>query len=158
LFLDALRGQPVAFHAVAITAGMEVRQEPHPGLVWHFVPKKELVSCVDARLQTRRLKIVPALPLAQLLEQELMNFKVKVTLAANETFGEWRVGHHDDAVLAVALAVWLAERPAGPGNIHTGGSRGPMTGAYSDVLGFRGKPLDDIGMIKRQGGIPRGIW
>ena len=40
------------------------------------------------------------------------NFRVKVTDAANETFGAWRERPHDDLVLAVAIAAWQAERPA----------------------------------------------
>jgi hypothetical protein len=44
------------------------------------------------------------------LVRELQNFRVKLTVAAHETFGAWREGDHDDLVLAVALACWLAER------------------------------------------------
>jgi hypothetical protein len=35
---------------------------------------------------------------------------VKITPATNEVFGAWREGQHDDLVLAVAIAVWQAER------------------------------------------------
>jgi hypothetical protein len=42
--------------------------------------------------------------------RELQQFQVKITAAANETFGVWRDGQHDDLVLAVALACWWAER------------------------------------------------
>jgi hypothetical protein len=50
------------------------------------------------------------LPEAELLVKELQNFKVKITAAANEVFGEWREGQHDDLVLATALAAWAGER------------------------------------------------
>jgi hypothetical protein len=76
------------------------------------VPKLELVSTVQALLSGGRLKIVPALALAELLQKELLNFQVKITDSANETFGAWREGAHDDLVLAVALAAWLCERGA----------------------------------------------
>ena len=76
---------------------------------WH-VAKKELVSRLQVLLQTRRLQIARALPDADLLVKELQNFRVKVTVAANEVFEAWREGQHDDLVLAVAIAVWLAER------------------------------------------------
>jgi hypothetical protein len=46
--------------------------------------------------------------LASVLVQELLNFRVKITEAANETFGAGD-GEHDDIVLAVALACWYAE-------------------------------------------------
>jgi len=77
------------------------------------VPKKELVGTLQVLLQTRRLKIAP-LPEREILTQELLNFRVKVTLAANETFEAWRERDHDDLVLALAIAAWLAEQEGGP--------------------------------------------
>jgi hypothetical protein len=74
------------------------------------VPKKELVTCLQVVMQARRLHIARSLPDAALLVRELQNFQVKITAAANETFGVWREGQHDDLVLAVALACWWAER------------------------------------------------
>ena len=55
--------------------------------------------------------------------KELQNFQVKITLSANETFGSWREGIHDDLVLAVSLAAWWAEKhpPYFPGCIKSGG-------------------------------------
>ena len=77
----------------------------------HHVPKKELVSAVQATLQTRRLKVAPALAEAALLRRELELFRVKVkALTGNETFEAWRERDHDDLVLSVALAVWYGER------------------------------------------------
>jgi hypothetical protein len=49
------------------------------------------------------------------MAKELQNFKVKITTAANETFGAWGDGQHDDPILSVALAIWLAEH-TGEGN------------------------------------------
>jgi hypothetical protein len=54
--------------------------------------------------------IARSLPDAATLVRELQNFQVKITVAANETFGVWRDGQHDDLVLAVALASWWGER------------------------------------------------
>jgi hypothetical protein len=61
-------------------------------------------------IQRRRLQIARGLPDAAVLVRELQQFQVKITAAANETFGVWRDGQHDDLVLAVALACWWAER------------------------------------------------
>jgi hypothetical protein len=61
-------------------------------------------------LQAHRLQIARGLPDATALVRELQQFQVKITAAANETFGVWRDGQHDDLVLAVALACWWAER------------------------------------------------
>jgi hypothetical protein len=74
------------------------------------VPKKELVASLQVLLQTRRLKVAKTLPEAATLVRELETFRVKVTEAANETFGAWREGQHDDLVLAVALAAWVGEQ------------------------------------------------
>jgi len=45
-------------------------------------------------------------PEAEVLVNELLNFEVKITAAANDVYGAWREGTHDDLVLAVALACW----------------------------------------------------
>jgi hypothetical protein len=93
--------------AVTITGGDTVR---HDADGCH-VSKKQLVSVVQAALQTRRLKVAPTLAEAKTLQRELSTFKVKVSLAsATESFEAWREHDHDDLVLAVALAVWHAER------------------------------------------------
>jgi hypothetical protein len=86
------------------------------------VPKKELVTALQLLLQGRRLRIAKGLPEAQVLTEELMNFRIKITAAAHETFGVWRQGQHDDLVLAVALAGWWAEREPsyGPNPVGTG--------------------------------------
>jgi hypothetical protein len=73
------------------------------------VPKKELVSTLQVLLRTRRLEVAAALPEADTLAQEMASFKVKITVSANETFGAWSERDHDDLVLGVALACWLAE-------------------------------------------------
>jgi hypothetical protein len=75
------------------------------------VPKRDLVSVVQVGLQNRTLKIAESLNLAETLSRELQNFTVKITDAANDIYGAWREGTHDDLVLAVALAVWKANQP-----------------------------------------------
>jgi hypothetical protein len=75
------------------------------------VPKRDLVSVVQVALQNRTLKIAAALELAEVLSRELQNFSVRITDSANDVYGAWREGTHDDLVLAVALALWTASRP-----------------------------------------------
>jgi hypothetical protein len=75
------------------------------------VPKRDLVSNVQVGLQNRALKIAAGLELAEVLARELQNFSVKITDAANDVYGAWREGTHDDLVLAVALALWTANQP-----------------------------------------------
>jgi hypothetical protein len=114
MFTDAMRGRVNRdFCPVTITAGHEVTHSERGQL---RVPKKDLVGALQALLQTRRLRVAKALPDAAVLVRELETFRVKVTEAANETFGAWREGQHDDLVLAVALAAWMGEKclPEGP--------------------------------------------
>jgi hypothetical protein len=105
--VDLLRRtpMPVSLEPITITGGHSV-VDANDGS--KHVPKKDLVGCLLVLLQSRRLKIARMLPQADALVRELNNFRVKVTAAANDTFeGE---GQHDDLVLAVALACWVAER------------------------------------------------
>jgi hypothetical protein len=76
------------------------------------VPKRNLVSALQVALQSGTLKIAAGLDLAEVLRQELLDFRVKVNIeTAHESYGAWREGDHDDLVLAVAMAVWLARTP-----------------------------------------------
>jgi len=92
---------------IQIVAGANVSEEN--GMF--RVPKRDLVSVVQVGLQNRKLKIAESLDLAETLSRELQNFTVKITDAANDVYGAWREGTHDDLVLAVALAVWKATQP-----------------------------------------------
>jgi hypothetical protein len=98
---------PAWVQPVTITGGHQATCDSYGG--W-LVPKKELVSTLQILLQARRIKVTPNLPETQLLVRELTSFQVKITPAAHELFGTWREGVHDDLVLAVALAAWIAER------------------------------------------------
>jgi hypothetical protein len=98
---------PAEVVGVTIASGSGSRLEENGKKA--VVSKIELVGQVQSFLQTGRLKIVPSLKFASLLKAELLNFQVKVTPSANEVFGTWREGQHDDLVLAVAMAAWLGE-------------------------------------------------
>jgi len=91
---------------VLIAAGDAVSEEAGR----RRVPKRDLAGVLQVLLQTRRLKIAEALPEAKILASEREAFQVKITAAANDQYGAWREGQHDDLVLAVALACWWAER------------------------------------------------
>jgi hypothetical protein len=74
------------------------------------VPKRDLVSAVQLRLQNGSLKIAPELALADTLKKELLGFSVKVDpRTAHDSYEHWREGDHDDLVLATALAAWYRE-------------------------------------------------
>jgi hypothetical protein len=55
------------------------------------------------------VKVLSSLPDASTLVRELTTFRAKVMPAA-DMLPDWRDGPHDDSVLAVAVAAWMAER------------------------------------------------
>lgn len=93
---------------VVITSGQHVTHDKG----FTHVPKRDLVSTVQVLLQSRRLRFPQAskLPEVATLVRELGSFQVKVTTAANDIYGAWREGAHDDLVLGLALVTWYAER------------------------------------------------
>jgi hypothetical protein len=74
------------------------------------IPKRELASVLQLVLQERRLKIAEQLHHAGTLREELVAFRPTIRLGADDAPEHWREREHDDLVLAVALAVWMAER------------------------------------------------
>ncbi len=95
----------VQLEPIQITGGDSVTREH--GLT--RVPKRDLVSAAQVALQTGRLKIAADLPEAATLTRELESFQVKINLdTAHDSYGAWREGAHDDLVLAVCLALWIA--------------------------------------------------
>jgi hypothetical protein len=103
--VDQFRQAGLRPQAVTITAGREVTRD---GDDLH-VPKRDLITATQVALQQDRLKIAEQLPESAALVRELLEFKVKITSAANDTYGAWREGTHDDLVLALAMAVWFRE-------------------------------------------------
>ncbi len=118
LFTDANFANPARFVEVV---GGDVVSEEWPTCK---VPKRELVSTAQVLLQTDRLKIARGLPHAALLLRELVNFRFRIELkSSRETPELWREGPSDDLVLALATALWFAERNSGiPGGMSVGRS------------------------------------
>ena len=97
-----------AFKAVKIHGG---DAESREGSIYR-VPKRNLVSALQAALQTGTLKIASSLELAKILREELLNFRIKINLSTgHDSYEHWREGDHDDLVLAAAMAVWSARTP-----------------------------------------------
>jgi hypothetical protein len=89
---------------VTITAGLEATR--HGASTWH-VPKGMLISNLEARSHTGELRIAAAATDAGALKSEMHDFKRKVSEAGRATYAA-RVGAHDDLVLCVAIALWMA--------------------------------------------------
>jgi hypothetical protein len=82
------------------------------------VPKRDLISCAQVLFQQRRLQLAEALPLTPVLEQELLNFRMRIDpLTAHDSYSAWREGQHDDLVLALSLAVWWGEKGPKKGRV-----------------------------------------
>ena len=111
--VDLFRAEKInaEFRAISITGGSTVNTT---GDVF-FVPKRDLVGCVQIALQNRLLKTSPALVEAATLMSELQNFKATISASGHDSYGagsDWRVGNNDDLVLAAAMAIWCAyEKP-----------------------------------------------
>lgn len=86
----------------------------HDGRNWR-VPKRDLVGILQVLLQSSRLKVASKLELGPILQQELLNFRVKIDpVTAHDSYSAWREADHDDLVLSVALAAWWAEQHPEP--------------------------------------------
>ena len=104
---ETLPGVECLLCPATITAGQAAGDVPGVGFC---IPKKELVSVLQVFLQNRRLRIPRGISEANLLLQELENFKMKVKLPkADQSLEDWRDGPHDDLVLAVGLAGYFGE-------------------------------------------------
>jgi hypothetical protein len=75
-----------------------------------LVPRQELAATLQVLLQSRRLRVAPALPEVAIRARELAAFQVKVSGSAEMEMDAWRQGARDDLVLAVAVAAWLGEQ------------------------------------------------
>jgi hypothetical protein len=104
---DMFRQAGIDFTGVVITGGQE---ETSPSANLAHVPKLKLISHLQALLHEGRLLIQKNLPEAPILVSELQNFRVRYSDSGHLTFNA-REGKHDDLVLALAIAVWLAVRP-----------------------------------------------
>ncbi len=100
------------------------------------VPKRDLVAAVTVGLQTHTLKISSSLPDSKTLVDELLNFKLKINpKTAHDSYEAWRVGDHDDLVLAVALPLWRLTRFKG---VNTG------TESMASMMGQGIGPVPEI--------------
>jgi hypothetical protein len=101
---------------VSITAGSD--QSRHGMRGWH-VAKQILISTLDARLHTGELRFAEELLEAGAMQEELKDFRRKVSAAGRYAY-EARVGKHDDLVLAVAIALWAVVGRPKPPTAQTG--------------------------------------
>ena len=101
--VDVLRAAGVRAHLrpVYFTHG-DRRLIEHTGDI--KLGKAWLVSHLQALLQSDRLHL-PRTPEADTLARELQDYEIKVDQNANDLYGAFKVGTHDDLVTALGLAV-----------------------------------------------------
>jgi hypothetical protein len=92
-------GVPGKLIAVYFTHG--VQRTEGPG---HIMLVGWLVSRLQLLLQSDRLHLPPG-PQAAALHQELLHFEIPISADANEAYGAFPVGTHDDLVTALGLAL-----------------------------------------------------
>ncbi len=94
----------VPLYAITITGGTTVTgsgTQPH-------VPKRDLITTTSVILEQHRLRIPASLPDTQALLDELLAFRRTRSETGHDSYVA-PPGSHDDLVLALSLAVWLAE-------------------------------------------------
>jgi hypothetical protein len=104
--IDMFREAGLRPLAVHITSGATAHFEDG----YWYTPKRDLVAAAQVPLQDKRLVFTQASELNEVLVKEMMDFKIKITAAANDTYGSWREGQHDDLIFSVMLACWAAQR------------------------------------------------
>jgi len=75
------------------------------------VGKAYLVSKLQALLQTKCLHL-PTNAESEALARELQDYEIRVDADANDKYGAFKVGTHDDMVTALGLAVLYQEPPS----------------------------------------------
>lgn len=78
------------------------------------VPKRDLAGVLQVLYQNGRIKVSSKLKDAPTLNNELLNFKVKINISTgHDSYEAWRESIHDDLVLSVACASWVGEKSLG---------------------------------------------
>ena len=96
----ALAGQRVQITEAVFTAGEKLEMNPRMRRI--SVAKMGLVARLQTLLAWRRIRL-PQAPMARELAEELKSFEIRAA-GTSEVAGAFRVGSHDDLVVALGLA------------------------------------------------------
>jgi hypothetical protein len=98
------RGPRTHLWPVVVTGGNRVTRL---GGEFIGVPKRDLISAGLIALQDGRLKIPTTIPEAEVLKNELLDYRVRITLrSGHDTYEPWREGDHDDLLFATCMSCW----------------------------------------------------
>ncbi len=98
------RANVKGIYAVYFTYGDRWSQERKGGYWQVSLGKALLVSQLQALLQSGRIHL-PRSSEAEALAQELLDYEIRVDENANERYGAFKVGTHDDLVTALGIVV-----------------------------------------------------
>jgi len=123
-------------YALTITAGTSVGGNTRNPTV----PKRDLIINTAVLLQQQRLRIAPNLHDTQTLLDELLSYRVTTSDTGHDRYGPANSDGHDDLLLALSLALWLAEnKPITYGTISVPRGRIPIhtdPNRWSDHFGY----------------------
>jgi len=103
---DLFRAHGLDPLGISITGG----DLPHAqGELGVTVPKRDLIHALLVALQTDRLRIAEGLPFADVLVEEMNAFRQNFSPSGHDTYNA-AAGAHDDLILALGCAVWVAVR------------------------------------------------
>jgi len=105
-----LRESGIAFTGIQMTSGQGVTRGER-GLM--NIGKSKLLYDLAGHLETERLKVAADMPLTRAFLRELSEFRTDISVAGNLIVDVRAMDHHDDLVIATALALWSAARPRG---------------------------------------------
>jgi hypothetical protein len=105
--VDAMRKAGLRPIGVTITGG---REEHNGDDGTYSVPKRNLVTVLLTAFQEERLKLSSKIPAITELEEELLNFKAKISATGHDSYDAWRDSIHDDLVLSAAIGVWWGDK------------------------------------------------
>ena len=92
---------------ITITSGATANMDD--SLRWR-IPKQDLVGSLQVVLQNRKLKAASRLPERRVLDGELKAFRTKLTATGSTYANDAVRAPHDDLVIALCLATYLAKR------------------------------------------------
>jgi hypothetical protein len=103
--LDLFEEAGLRPNRITITAGLEATNHGNRGF---HVPKSVLITNMEAKSHSGELRIAADTPDAEALREELKDFRRLVSSAGRPSWNA-RDGKHDDLILSVAIALWIAE-------------------------------------------------
>ena len=104
------RLQPLGAIPIIVVSGHTVNARENGG---YNVPKRDIVTSLQAVMHSRRLQIASQLPHLDDLRKQILGFKMKPRDSGSLGFEARVEKTHDDIVMSLAVNVWYLERMYG---------------------------------------------